>query len=39
LLDMLFQILDPWGCDSTPQTSKFIKYTIVSQDDTVLSVE
>ena len=30
LFDMLFQILDPWGCDSTPQTSKFIKYTIVS---------
>jgi len=27
LLDMLFQIMDPY---STPQTSKFIKYTIVS---------
>ena len=36
LLDTLFQILDPWGCDSTPHSSKFIKYTIVSQDDTVL---
>jgi len=36
LLDMIFQIMDPWGCRSTPQRSKFIKYTIVSQDDTVL---
>ena len=30
LLDMLFQIMDPWGCRSTLQTSKFKKYTIVS---------
>ena len=30
LLDMLFQIMDPWGCHSTPQRSKFKKYTIVS---------
>jgi len=27
---MLFQIMDPWGCRSTLQTSKFKKYTIVS---------
>jgi len=30
LLDTLFQIMDPWGCGSTPNRSKFIKYTIVS---------
>ena len=30
LLDMLFQIMDPWGCRSTPHGSKLIKYTIVS---------